>query len=58
MLCISPFSSIEEVVQKANDTEYGLAAGLHTRSIDTALRMADELEAGTVWINQYGAATP
>jgi aldehyde dehydrogenase (NAD+) len=57
VLVISPFTSIEEVVTKANDTEYGLAAGLHTTSLDTALRMADELEAGTVWINQYGAAS-
>lgn len=57
VLVISPFKTLEEAVEKANDTEYGLAAGLHTTSIDTALKMAAELEAGTVWINQYGAAT-
>lgn len=58
VLVISPFKTIEEVVAIANDTEYGLASGLHTSSIDTALRMADELEAGTVWINHYGGASP
>jgi phenylacetaldehyde dehydrogenase len=48
-----PFSKAEELVSKANDTIYGLAAGIWTRNIQKAHRVAAQLRAGTVWINCY-----
>ncbi|HLH55189.1 MAG TPA: aldehyde dehydrogenase family protein [Verrucomicrobiae bacterium] len=48
-----PFSKTEDLVQRANLTEYGLAAGVWTRDISKAHRIASELRAGTVWINCY-----
>jgi acyl-CoA reductase-like NAD-dependent aldehyde dehydrogenase len=49
-----PFSEEEEVIALANDTPYGLAAGVWTSDIKRALRVAREIRAGTVWVNTYG----
>jgi phenylacetaldehyde dehydrogenase len=48
-----PFSDPDEMMAKANDTMYGLAAGIWTKDISKAHRMAAQLRAGTVWINCY-----
>ena len=48
-----PFKSMETFVHQANDTIYGLAAGIWTRDISKAHTLASELRAGTVWINCY-----
>jgi len=48
-----PFTKPEELVPRANQTEYGLAAGVWTRDISKAHRIASALKAGTVWINCY-----
>ena len=53
VLAISRFSSEEEAVAKANDTEYGLAAYLHTQNLARAHRVADELDAGWVGVNCF-----
>jgi phenylacetaldehyde dehydrogenase len=48
-----PFTDPEEIIPRANSGEYGLAAGVWTRDISKAHRMAEQLRAGTVWINCY-----
>ena len=49
----TPFSDINEIAKTANDTIYGLAAGIWTRDIKKAHALASKLRAGTVWINCY-----
>ena len=48
-----PFTRIEELIPRANETPYGLASGIWTRDISKAHRVAAALNAGTVWINCY-----
>jgi phenylacetaldehyde dehydrogenase len=49
----TPFKDVDDLIAKANDTEYGLAAGVWTKDIAKAHRVASQLRAGTVWINCY-----
>jgi phenylacetaldehyde dehydrogenase len=53
-----PFSDPGEIITKANDTVYGLAAGVWTRDIKKAHTTANRLKAGTVWINCYNIFDP
>ncbi|CAI6901292.1 ANL_collapsed_G0053720.mRNA.1.CDS.1 [Saccharomyces cerevisiae] len=53
VVTVTKFKSADEVINMANDSEYGLAAGIHTSNINTALKVADRVNAGTVWINTY-----
>jgi acyl-CoA reductase-like NAD-dependent aldehyde dehydrogenase len=53
VLSVFRFSSTEEAVQLANDTEYGLGAGLWTQNLKLAHRVASHLRAGTVYVNTY-----
>ena len=57
VLAVTPFTDEAEVLALANDTEFGLAAGVWTHDIRRAHRMARALESGTVWINTYRALT-
>jgi phenylacetaldehyde dehydrogenase len=53
VLPVMPFERPEEIAAAANDTNYGLAAGVWTKDITKALRTAELIRAGTVWINTY-----
>jgi acyl-CoA reductase-like NAD-dependent aldehyde dehydrogenase len=50
---IFKYKDIDEVIDIANDTHYGLAAAVFTKDLDTAIKVANSLEAGTVWVNTY-----
>jgi len=54
---IAPFNTLEEAVRRANDTKYGLAAGVFTSNLNTANYLSRTLKAGTVWINCYDVLT-
>lgn len=56
--CVIPFSSAEEALRMANDSEFGLAATVWTNDLKLALTAANELEAGIVQINQNQVAGP
>ncbi|HMD51047.1 MAG TPA: aldehyde dehydrogenase family protein, partial [Bryobacteraceae bacterium] len=53
VMSIIPFKSLDEVVDRANKTTYGLAAAVWTRDIQKALAVANSVRAGTVWVNCY-----
>jgi aldehyde dehydrogenase (NAD+) len=53
VMSVIPFKSVDEVVERANRTDYGLAAAVWTRDIKKAHAIADSIRAGTVWVNCY-----
>lgn len=53
VLCVIPFENEQDVIRMANDTPFGLAAGVWTRDLGRANRMSRALQAGTVWVNTY-----
>lgn len=53
IMAVLDFDDEDDVVSRANATDFGLAAGIFTRDLVRAHRLAAELEAGTVWINAY-----
>lgn len=58
ILSILPFEDFEDAIRIANDNQYGLASGVHTRDIKKAHKAAARLKAGTVWVNTYGHFDP
>ncbi|WP_299193651.1 aldehyde dehydrogenase family protein [uncultured Erythrobacter sp.] len=61
VLCVTPFDSDEDAIAIANGTEFGLVAGVFTRDVGLALRTANRLRAGQVFVNQWfagGIQTP
>jgi len=53
VMSILKFKSVDEVIKRANDSHYGLAAGVVTKNIDNALKIGNGLRAGTVYVNCY-----
>lgn len=53
VLAVQKFSEFDELVEKANSSEYGLAAGVWTRDVSKAHRYAKAIQAGSVWVNCY-----
>ncbi|XP_044013086.1 aldehyde dehydrogenase X, mitochondrial-like [Aphidius gifuensis] len=55
---ILKFKTLEEVIERANETSYGLAAGIITNDINKALQFSESVDAGSVWVNCYASITP
>jgi aldehyde dehydrogenase (NAD+) len=53
VMSVIPFKTVEEVIARANQTKYGLAAAVWTRDMKRALAVANGVRAGTVWVNCY-----
>jgi aldehyde dehydrogenase (NAD+) len=57
VMSVLKFKTLEEVIERANNTEYGLAAYVFTKNIDQALAFANQVEAGSVKVNAFGAGS-
>lgn len=58
VMSIMKFKTTEEVIKRANKSNYGLAAGVITKDVTTAITVASKLRAGTVWVNTYDNFDP
>ncbi|KAH8556081.1 aldehyde dehydrogenase domain-containing protein [Umbelopsis sp. PMI_123] len=61
VVCLSKFKDIDEAVEVANNTNYGLAAAVFSQNVETCLNVSERVQAGTVWvncINVLGSASP
>lgn len=58
VVVIFPFDDVEEVIARANNSPYGLAASIWTENIKTGHKVANQLKAGSVWINCFGMEEP
>jgi len=58
VVCAMKFNDVEEVMQRANDTDYGLAASIWTQNLARGHRLAAQVQAGLVWINCHGVSDP
>lgn len=57
VVVVTTFKTEEEAIELANDTTFGLAAAVFTENIRQAARVAADIDAGSVWINEYGVTS-
>ncbi|XP_011498587.1 PREDICTED: aldehyde dehydrogenase, cytosolic 1-like [Ceratosolen solmsi marchali] len=55
---IFKFDTLDEVIRRANNNKYGLAAGVFTENLNTAVQFSKAIQAGTVWVNQWANLSP
>ncbi|KAI9004507.1 aldehyde dehydrogenase 2 family, isoform CRA_a [Hyaloraphidium curvatum] len=53
VVAVNTFKDEAEIIKRANDTTYGLAAAVFTKDLNRAIRVSNALQAGTVWVNCY-----
>lgn len=58
VVVVMAYDSVEEVVERANNSPYGLGAGIWTENVKTAHKVANQIKSGSVWINCYDAIDP
>jgi aldehyde dehydrogenase (NAD+) len=58
VICAIPFDDVEEVVRRANSTEFGLASGIWTTDVGKAHKLARRMQSGSVWVNCYNVLDP
>ncbi|KAI3404811.1 ALD5, partial [Candida oxycetoniae] len=58
VVTVLKFETVEEAIAMANDSDYGLAAGIHTTNLNKAVHVSNKINAGTVWINTYNDFNP
>ena len=58
VMSVLTFHDEQEAVRRANDTPYGLGAGIMTKDVSRAHRLADALQAGNIWVNSYNLIPP
>jgi aldehyde dehydrogenase (NAD+) len=55
VMSVLKFRTLDEAIKRGNKSQYGLAAGIFTRDINTAFKFANQIKAGTVWVNTYNS---
>jgi acyl-CoA reductase-like NAD-dependent aldehyde dehydrogenase len=55
---ILKFKTIDEVIERANDTDYGLAASIFSKDLDKSIVVSNGLRAGSIWVNTYDNFDP
>jgi aldehyde dehydrogenase (NAD+) len=58
VVCAMPFDTVDEVIARANATNFGLAGAVWTQDITRAMHLVKKIRAGTVWVNHYQAMDP
>jgi len=58
VLCVTKFTSDEEALELANNTDYGLAAGIWTENLNRTMHFTKALKSGMVWVNTYSSVDP
>ena len=53
ILPVIPFSDVDDVISRANNTEYGLGGSVWSQNEEPGLEIADRIESGSVWVNQH-----